>query len=84
MSELLWQRVKGLAMEAARDHPCYEAEVSGGKYRVAPVIRHRTNAFAGYEAFFIPHGSKSAADVRNLSVPSANLTTVGPSFRTFR
>jgi len=57
-----------------KPHPCYEAEVPGGKYRAAPVeyinqprLTFPPRTHIGYEAFFIPDGAKSAADVRNIA-----------------
>jgi hypothetical protein len=63
---LIWQK----AETKLGPLPCFEAEVSGGKYRPAPV-RYRTGTFPdpgriGYEAYFIPDGAKSMADVRDI------------------
>jgi hypothetical protein len=67
---LVWKEAKRLTFELVRDVPCYEAEVGGGRYRVAPVVyaRGRSNIpIVGYEAFFIPRNAKSAADVRDIA-----------------
>ncbi len=57
----------------AADIPCFEAGVPGGTYRAAPVMyiadEHgkRCRPYVGYEAFFIPAGAKSAANVRDIA-----------------
>jgi hypothetical protein len=71
MNRLVWREAERLSV--APDIPCYEAKVKGGKYRAAPVVYvydeqgNRTYPDVGYEAFFIPDGAKSAADVRNIA-----------------
>jgi hypothetical protein len=71
---LIWQEAKRLnAGCGSEDIPCYEAGVKGGKYRAAPVVYimdeqgNRTYPNIGYEAFFIPDGAKSMADVRDIA-----------------
>jgi hypothetical protein len=78
-SALVWQEAEGLKnLPEARNIPCYEARVKGGKYRAAVVVYADTDFFPakrsiGYEAFFIPDGAKSAADVRDIAERLASI-----------
>src|SRR5262249_15626018 len=65
-SVLAWQDAERLNNGTkAANIPCYEAKVKGGKYRVAPWLH--VNHTVYYEAFFIPTGAKSMADVRDIA-----------------
>jgi hypothetical protein len=73
-NKLFW--CEGKRTRVAEHIPCYEAEVSGGRYRIAPVVYHSDplgNRYPGmsrkigYEALFIPTEAKSAADLFNLA-----------------
>jgi hypothetical protein len=63
MATLKWQPAKGVS--TVPNEQCYEATVENGKYRVAPWLG--VDRKVGYEAFFIPAGAKSMADVRDIA-----------------
>jgi hypothetical protein len=63
MAKLDWQQVKSI--NTVPNSPVYEAEVEGGKYRAAPWLH--IDRTVRYEAFFIPTGAKSMADVRDIA-----------------
>jgi hypothetical protein len=70
--KLVWAAVPWKGQNPAlMDILCYHAPVPGGYYRAAPVSYQgrgtARGAYVGYEAFFIPDGSKSAADVRDIA-----------------
>jgi hypothetical protein len=70
MPTLTWSPAERLTLPEARDIPCYHAAVPGGHYRVAPVVYRGDflgDCSIGYEAFFIPDGARSAADVRDIA-----------------
>jgi hypothetical protein len=73
MNTLDWEEAERLNLEQARDIPCYEAKVDGGKYRVAPVVYvydqsgNRIAPYVGYEAYFIPTWANSWADTRDIA-----------------
>ena len=60
---LTWKKAK--TGNTLHGFPCFEAEAKGGKYRIAP-WRH-VDGPVYYEAFFIPAGAKSMADVRDIA-----------------
>lgn len=63
MAILSWQPARSVS--TVPNEQCYEAAVEGGKYRVAPWLS--IDRKVGYEAFFIPAGAKSMADVRDIA-----------------
>jgi hypothetical protein len=64
-SKLTWQDAQRTSIRP--NIRCFEALVSGGKYRVAPVVYTFARDAEQYEAFFIPDGAQSAADVRDIA-----------------
>lgn len=60
---LKWHPAKRVS--TVPNEQCYEAAVEGGKYRAAPWLS--IDGRVGYEAFFIPAGAKSMADVRDVA-----------------
>jgi hypothetical protein len=72
MTKLVWREASRLKTTRTSNIPCYEAVVTGGKYRVAPVDYidpsgpPGTRSAIGYEAFFIPDCAQSMADVRDI------------------
>jgi hypothetical protein len=64
-TKLTWQDAK--RTDIRPNICCFEASVSGGKYRVAPVVYAFAVESELYEAFFIPDGARSAADVRDIA-----------------
>jgi hypothetical protein len=62
-TKLDWKKAAGVP--TVPNVPAYEAETKDGKYRVAP-WKHR-DGYVRFEAFFIPNGAKSMADVRDIA-----------------
>ena len=57
--------LKWLRAEGSTVPPCFEAQANGGRYRIAPW--KRIDGAVRYEAFFIPTGAQSMADVRDIA-----------------
>ena len=77
-NKLVWTAVKwDDDNPALKDILCYHAPAPGGYYRAAPVHYHGRGTlrgeYIGYEAFFVPDGAKSAADLRDIA---ENLTSI--------
>jgi hypothetical protein len=71
-TKLDWKKAAGVPVVPGV--AAYEAKTKDGKYRVAP-WKHR-DGYVRFEAFFIPKGAKSMADVRDIAGSAEQKVTV--------
>jgi hypothetical protein len=69
MAKLDWKVAEGVST-VPKEH-CFEADVANGMYRVAPWLH--VDRSIHYEAFFIPTGAESMADVRDINTECCSI-----------